>query len=162
MTSIQSSQTQRRRRTRANTGGITAREIAQRIRDEAPAGWWRHECVYGSLHGSWLPPTLRPIRRKLLLVVEVLLARVLESLDPDWTATLEHDAFGEPTAILLSMPGDTIEFPVSVTNRAIRIGTGAAVIGLAGRDAGRRILERLADLCAAELGAPAGPSSIYH
>jgi hypothetical protein len=112
--------------------------------------------------GSWLPPAFRPIRRKLQLVVEVLLARVLEKIDPNWTAALDHDTTGAPTSILLSVPGETIVIPVALSDKGIRIGVGAQVIGLRGRDAGRRILERLADLCAAELGAPARRSSLHH
>jgi hypothetical protein len=78
------------------------------------------------------------------LLTETVLAGALESVNPSWTADLDSDPEGMPTAIILSAEGgDRLELvPVAFTGRTLILGSTA--IHLASARAGARIVELIA------------------
>lgn len=142
--------THRKRRITAPPLGITALELAARMEHDAPLIAERWDPLLCT--GPWIPSLNRKPADKLRLLVMTIVAGIAErAIGKHVSVDLEEDEEGRPIAILISRPGATFEVPVALGSRSLRI--ASEVIGLAARDAGDRILRRIADEVAANLGA---------
>lgn len=121
------------------------------IEAELPKRWTRWAGHYGALNAAWVGHPETSARRMALLVTTVL-AGTLESINPSWTADIDMDAQGAPSAVILSaQSGARVDLvPLAFTGRTLSVGSQA--VHLAGRRAGERIVELLAARAAAFFG----------
>jgi hypothetical protein len=110
--------------------------------------------------GAWLPPCLRTPHRKLELLINVVLASIIDGVAAEvgatWTVDLETDSTGLPRRMIVSGDGSAVSTPISIQPNSIRI--GGYEIALKSKDAGCRILTCLIDAICAGIAAPARAS----